>query len=85
MKAIKNSSTLHRLCITMNDRNTNSPHLLNTSANLAGLCFIVLTFRNILSMKEATVIDEITAFAIIAFMVSCTFSFFSLPTPAKKE
>lgn len=62
----------------MKERNSNSQHILNTSANLLGLCFIVLTSRNILAMKAATYIDELTAFAILFFMSSCILSFLSM-------
>lgn len=62
----------------MKERNSNSHHILNTSANLLGLCFIVLTSRNILEMKSATLIDELTAFAIFSFMFSCILSFLAL-------
>ncbi|MCF6131618.1 hypothetical protein [Flavobacterium wongokense] len=62
----------------MKDRNSNSHHILNTSANLLGLCFIVLTSRNILQMKAASLIDEFTAFAIFSFMFSCILSFMSM-------
>jgi hypothetical protein len=62
----------------MKERNSNSHHILNTSANLLGLCFIVLTSRNILEMKAASLIDDFTAFAIFAFMLSCILSFLSM-------
>lgn len=62
----------------MKDRNSNSHHILNTSANLLGLCFIVLTSRNILQMKAASLIDEFTSFAIFSFMFSCILSFLSM-------
>ena len=62
----------------MKERNSNSQHILNTSANLLGLCFIVLTSRNILEMKSATLIDELTAFAIFSFMFSCILSFLAM-------
>lgn len=62
----------------MKERNSNSHHILNTSANLLGLCFIVLTSRNILEMKAATLIDELTAFAIFSFMFSCILSFLAM-------
>ena len=53
-------------------------HILNTSAKLLGLCFIVFTSRSILDMKGATYIDEPTACAILAFMTSCMLSFLSI-------
>ena len=55
-----------------------SSHILNTSSNLLGLCFIVLTSLHALNLKEATVIDEFTAVACIFFMISSTLSFLSL-------
>ncbi|MEO5776410.1 MAG: hypothetical protein ABIQ27_05875 [Flavobacterium sp.] len=62
----------------MKKKSSNSQHILNTSANLLGLCFIVLTSRNILDMKAATLIDELTAFAIFSFMFSCILSFLAM-------
>jgi hypothetical protein len=60
------------------DQNYKSPHILNTSATLLGLCFIVLTSLNINNMMEKTIIDELTALAILMFMISCILSFLSL-------
>ena len=59
-------------------RNTNSHHILNTSANLLGLCFIVLTSIDIRNLNGASIIDEVTAFAIFNFMSSCLLSFLSM-------
>jgi len=58
--------------------NDKSPHILNTSANLLGLCFIVLTSLKALNLNEATFIDELTALAIILFMGSSVLSFLSM-------
>ncbi|WP_316793901.1 hypothetical protein [Pedobacter frigoris] len=55
-----------------------SPHILNTSANLLGLCFIVLTSIKVSKMEDSTLIDETTALAIILFMASCIISFISM-------
>ena len=55
-----------------------SPHILNTSANLLGLCFIVLTSIKVSKMEHATIIDETTALAIVLFMTSCIFSFLAM-------
>ncbi len=56
----------------------NSPHILNTSANLLGLCFIVLTSRTMLHLSATSFIDILTALAIIIFMLSCLLSFLSM-------
>jgi hypothetical protein len=55
-----------------------SPHILNTSANLLGLCFIVLTSIKVSKMEHVTIIDETTALAIVLFMSSCILSFLAM-------
>ncbi len=55
-----------------------SSHILNASANLLGLCFIVLTSLKIGKLWEASIIDELTAGAIMIFMASCILSFLSI-------
>jgi hypothetical protein len=60
------------------EKNHKSPHILNTSATLLGLCFIVLTTLKVNNKSEVTLIDELTAFAIITFMCSCILSFISM-------
>jgi hypothetical protein len=60
------------------EQNYKSPHILNTSATLLGLCFIVLTSLNINDRMEKSIIDELTALAILMFMVSCLMSFLSM-------
>ena len=69
----------------MKDNNTNgkSPHILNTSSNLLGLCFIVLTSIKLLDIHEKTFIDEVVSIAALLFMVSSILSFLSMK--ARKE
>lgn len=55
-----------------------TPHILNTSATLLGLCFIVLTSLKVAKMSDSTIIDETTALAIILFMTACILSFLSM-------
>lgn len=62
-----------------------SPHILNTSATLLGLCFIVLTSIKVSKMEDSTLIDETTALAIILFMASSIFSFLSMRKEAGVE
>ncbi|MBK9984934.1 MAG: hypothetical protein IPP15_21650 [Saprospiraceae bacterium] len=62
----------------MEERSDKSPHILNTSATLLGLCFIVLTSLKLNNKAEATLIDEFTAIAILMFMVSSFLSFLSM-------
>ena len=60
--------------MNMNENNK-SLHILNTSSNLLGLCFVVLTFIKIQNLQAATLIDDVTTVAIIFFMTSSIFSF----------
>lgn len=55
-----------------------SPHILNASSNLLGICFIVLTSLKFFGKSEQTLLDEISFVAIILFMGSCMFSFMSM-------
>lgn len=60
------------------NRNNKAPHILNTSSNLLGLCFIVLTSLHVLKLKETSIIDELTAVAIVLFMTASLLSFLSM-------
>jgi hypothetical protein len=55
-----------------------SPHILNTSSTLMGLCFVVLTSIKVSNSGDRTLIDETTALAIILFMTSSILSFLSM-------
>jgi hypothetical protein len=66
------------------DENNNSPHILNTSSNLLGLCFIVLTSIHVLNLKHTTIIDELTAATIFFLMISSLLSFLSLQSKSKR-
>lgn len=59
-------------------RENRSPHILNTSANLLGFCFIVLTSVKVAKLHESTFIDEGAALAIVLFMSSCLLSFLAM-------
>ncbi|MEJ7681726.1 MAG: hypothetical protein WKG06_28540 [Segetibacter sp.] len=63
--------------------NNKSAHILNTSSNLLGLCFIVLTSLQVLKLKQTSLIDEFTAIATICFMVSSILSFLSIRSNSK--
>jgi hypothetical protein len=61
-----------------NPQNHRSPHILNASSNLLGLCFVVLTSLKILNFSHTTLIDELTIVATILFMISCILSFLAI-------
>jgi hypothetical protein len=62
-----------------------SPHILNASSNLLGICFIVLTSLKFLKKGADTIIDEITLGSLILFMGSCLFSFLSIRSKQRAE
>ncbi|WP_131538919.1 hypothetical protein [Pedobacter nototheniae] len=55
-----------------------SPHILSTSANLLGICFIVLTSLKKLNLTDGSLIDEFAVLAVVIFMTSCILSFISM-------
>ena len=61
-----------------NDKKNISRHILPTSSNLLGLCFVILTFIKILKLGHETLIDEIVAIAIVLFFISSFFSYVSM-------
>jgi len=64
----------------MNEQNNKSPHTLNASSNLLGICFVVLTSLKLLNISQKTIIDEITTVAIVLFMASSILSFLAIRT-----
>ena len=62
------------------NKDASAPHILNTSANLLGLCFIILTTIGLLHIKAKTYLDEATVIAMIMFMGSSIASFLSMKT-----
>lgn len=69
----------------MKENENRSPHILNTSANLLGFCFIVLTSIKISKLNQSSYIDEGAALAIILFMTSCLLSFLAMRSTALRS
>lgn len=55
-----------------------SPHVLNASSNLIGICFLVITSLRFFSKSSLTIIDELSGVAMVFFMSAALFSFLSL-------
>lgn len=53
-------------------------HILPTAANLLGICFLIFSIARFQDKASATLLDEFAAIAMIAFLISCFFSYFSL-------
>ena len=63
---------------TKNNKKNISRHILPTSANLLGLCFVILTFIRVLRLGNETIIDELVAVAIVLFFIASFFSYVSM-------
>ena len=63
---------------TANNKKNISRHILPTSANLLGLCFVILSFIRVLKLENETIIDELVAVAIVLFFTSSFFSYVSM-------
>lgn len=55
-----------------------SDHILQTSSNLLGLCFLILSFIKINKMGTSTFLDELLTFPILLFFSSAILSYLSL-------
>ncbi len=49
--------------------------ILNTSANLLGICFVVITGLNVSLLADHTYMDEVAGAASILFLISAIFSY----------
>lgn len=69
----------------MVQKNDKAPHILNTSANLLGICFLVLTSLKVLKLDGTTFIDECTSVATMLFMASSIMSFLSIRSNTQRS
>lgn len=61
-----------------------SHHILPTSANLLGLCFLLLSLMKVTKASFATLIDECVGVAIIVFLAASIFSYMSIRTASER-
>lgn len=57
---------------------TKSPHILNTSANLLGFTFIVMTSIKALGVSSGGTLDRMVGICVILFALSALLSFMSM-------
>jgi len=62
-----------------------SRHILPTSSNLLGLCFVILTFIKLSRIANETIIDESIGSLIFLFLVSSVMSYISMRSKRKSE
>jgi len=68
-----------------NNKKNISKHILPTSSNLLGLCFVILSFIKIMKLGNESLIDELVAVAIILFFISSFFSYVSMRSNSRVE
>ncbi|MDI5886676.1 hypothetical protein [Flavobacterium yafengii] len=69
----------------MGKKKDKASHILNTSATLLGICFIVLTSIHLNDIKETTIVDQLIAVSIVMFMISSILSFLSMRNTKKSS
>lgn len=70
----------------VNEKKNISRHILPTSANLLGICFLILSFIKFWARgKIETFIDELLGIAVILFLVSSVLSYTSMRSKKKSE
>ena len=57
-----------------------TPYLINESANLLGICFVIITGLKLSGVALYTLADEVAMFASIGFMSSLILSYLSIRT-----
>jgi hypothetical protein len=71
---------------SFNEKKNISRHILPTSANLLGICFVILSFIKFWTRgRVETVIDELLGVAVILFLVSSILSYASMRSKGKTE
>lgn len=67
------------------NRKNISRHILPTSSNLLGICFVILTFIKLSKIANETIIDESVGALIILFLISSILSYSSMRAKRKPE
>jgi uncharacterized membrane protein len=68
-----------------NDKKNISRHILPTSANLLGLCFVILSFIRVSKLGNETIIDELTVIALVFFFCASFFSYVSMRSERRSQ
>ena len=57
-----------------------TPYIINASANLLGICFVIITGLKLSGVALYTLADEVAMFASIGYMSSLILSYLSIRT-----
>lgn len=69
----------------MAERKPNTQHILNTSSNLLGFCFIIITSLKVSGKSTQTIIDETLLVSSVLFITSCLLSFLSMRSAKERN
>ncbi len=61
-----------------------SHHILPTSSNLLGICFVIISYIKVGNQSHATLLDECIIFPIIFFFVASLLSYMSMRSETDK-
>ena len=67
------------------DKTNISRHILPTSSNLLGLCFVIFGMAKIYTFAERTLLDEMTVITMGFFLAACLFSYASIRAKSRAE
>jgi hypothetical protein len=71
---------------SVNEKKNMSRHILPTSANLLGLCFVIISFIKFWARgRVETIIDDLVGIAVILFLFSSILSYTSMRSKRKAE
>lgn len=59
-------------------------HILPTSANLLGICFLIISLVHLKDNSDASLLDEFSAFSIVIFLIASICSYLSLRSEYNK-
>lgn len=60
-------------------------HILSTSSNLLGICFVIFSFIKVNGLGPGTVLDESLIIPILLFFAASIFSYFSMRSEERES
>ena len=67
------------------ERKDVAQHILPTSANLLGFCFVLLSYIQLSNLTEKTLLDECLGILVFLFLISCVLSYVSMRSGRRSE
>ena len=61
-----------------------SNHILSTSANMMGICFLIISLISVSGIRHKTLLDEFCSITMLLFLASCILSYCSIRSMKNK-